>query len=763
MAVRTQIRVRGIVQGVGFRPFVFLQATERSLKGRVFNSSAGVLIDLEGEAERIEEFITELRTHPPPLARIESLERSDAWAVESYDDFQVSDSQSAQGEFTPMAPDLATCVDCLHEVEDPANRRYGYPFITCTHCGPRFTIITSAPYDRARTTMRDFALCADCRAEYEDPANRRFHAETVACWRCGPQVVLTSTVQAPGSSPAAANEAAIDEARRLLAAGNILAIKGIGGYHLACDALNSQAVERLRQRKQREAKPFALMGDGLRLIRRFCIVSPAEERLLLSRRRPIVLLEKKPGCVIPAAVAPGVSTLGFMLAYTPLHHLVLKGLDRPLVMTSGNVSDEPIAHVDDDARSRLGRIADYLLSHNRRIQMRADDSVVAIRAGRQSILRRSRGFAPEPVKIAGGCASEVLACGGQLKNTFCLTRDGYAFLSHHIGDLENYETYRAFVNGIEHYKKLFGLRASVVAYDLHPLYLSTRYAAEVDSDIKIAVQHHHAHIASCMAEHGLQGPVIGVAMDGLGYGEDGAMWGGEFLVADLARYHRAAHFRYTPLAGGNRAIREPWRAACAYLEDAFGLAAHELDLPWWQPAHSRTLKTVAQMARGGINTVLTSSCGRLFDAVASLLGLRHEVQYEAQAAIELETVALRNVGNVYPFDINTRTTPQEIDFRETIRTIVRDRTKGASAGVISARFHNTISEVIVAVCERLRASEGIAAVCLSGGVFQNVYLLKRVLTLLGQRRFTVYFPLRLPPNDGGISLGQAVIAGARLK
>lgn len=725
------------------------------------NSSAGVVIDLEGEPERIEDFIAELRAHPPPLARIESLERNDVWVRENYDDFQVSESQSAQGEFTPVAADLATCADCLQEIEDPRNRRYAYPFITCTHCGPRFTIIERAPYDRARTTMREFALCPDCRAEYDDPTNRRFHAETVACWKCGPQLVLGSATEAAAAYPT--NEGAIDRARQLLAAGNILAIKGIGGYHLACDALNSQAVERLRNRKHREAKPFALMSDSLALIRRFCAVSEAEERLLLSRRRPIVLLERKPDCAIPRVVAPGVNTLGFMLAYTPLHHLLLKGLDRPLVMTSGNVSDEPIAHEDADARDRLGCIADDFLLHNRQIYIRSDDSVVRAPGGREMILRRSRGFAPEPIKIATGCETEVLACGGQLKNTFCLTRDGYAFLSHHVGDLENYETYKSFVEGIEHYKELFGLRPSVVAYDLHPLYLSTRYALEVESETKIPVQHHHAHIASCMAEHGLQGPVIGVAMDGLGYGEDGAMWGGEFLIADLSRHDRRAHFRYIPLAGGDRAMREPWRSAFAYLQDALGAPAHELALPWWQPARAEKLTTVAAMLRGGINTALTSSCGRLFDAVASLLALRHEVQYEAQAAIELETVALRGVDEAYPFDINTRTTSQEIDFREMIRRIVSDRHQGVPVGLISARFHNAIAEAIVTVCGRLRASERITTVCLNGGVFQNVCLLERVLTRLQRQNFSVYCPSQVPPNDGGLSLGQAVIAGARLK
>ncbi|MGH7847366.1 MAG: carbamoyltransferase HypF [Candidatus Binatia bacterium] len=769
METRAQIRVRGIVQGVGFRPFVFRKAKERALKGHVLNNSTGVLIDVEGEPNAIEQLIDDLKSNPPPLSQIESIACTGDLPAANFPDFRILRSSVETEKSLPVSADAATCDACLQEMFDSQDRRHRYPLINCTHCGPRFTIIEAVPYDRARTTMRDFAMCSDCAAEYKDPRDRRFHAEPVACPSCGPQIFLKMgrapdwTRGAGSGEQAAGGGDALSGALRALESGKIVAIKGIGGFHLACDALNGEAVVQLRKKKHREEKPFALMANSLPMIRRYCYVSETEAKLLVSSRRPIVLLKKKPDCEIPPAVAPGVDTLGFMLPYTPLHHLIFRDLERPLIMTSGNLSDEPIAYEDEEAVARLGQIADCFLLHNRRIHMRADDSVVRAFAGGEMVLRRSRGYAPEPIGTAMKFENEILACGAHLKSTFCIARDHHVFVSHHIGDLENYETYRSFAGGIEHFKRLFALRPVVVAHDLHPAYLSTRYAMELDNEIKIGVQHHHAHVASCMAEHGLQGPVLGVVFDGLGYGEDGAIWGGEFLIARFASCRRYAHFRYIPLAGGDTAIRQPWRSAFSYLADSFASPPDNLRFPWWQPAPARELRTLAAMLRNGVNTISTSSCGRLFDAISSMLGVRHEIRYEAQAAIELETIASPGIDESYPFDIDTHVSPWEIDFRSTIQRIARERESGAHVGLISARFHNTVAKVIGELCRRMREEEGLNQVCLSGGTFQNVYLLERAIAGLEALGFNVFYPSKVPPNDGGISLGQAAIANERIR
>ncbi|HWP44016.1 MAG TPA: carbamoyltransferase HypF, partial [Blastocatellia bacterium] len=517
MSARVQILVRGMVQGVGFRPFVFSLARRRSLRGRVLNNTAGVLIDVEGESSAIERFIADIRSSAPPLSSIESLERSGYLDPANYADFRIVESDGAGDKLVSISADIATCADCLEEMFDPEDRRYLYPFINCTSCGPRFTIIEDVPYDRAKTTMRDFRMCDECRNEYEDPLDRRFHAEPTACPACGPRVRLADSNGseiAPGPS-----EDAIRRARSLLLDGKIVAIKGIGGFHLACDSLSREAVERLRRKKYREDKPFALMARSIEIIKRYCELSEVEEALLSSKHRPIVLLAKKRGSIIPPEVAPGVNTLGFMLPYSPLHHLLFEGLDSPLVITSGNLSDEPIAYRDEAAIERLAGVADYFLLHDRRIHMRTDDSVTRVFAGKEMILRRARGYAPRPIKTSFRFEREILSCGAELKNTFCLARETDAYISHHIGDLENLETLESFREGIEHFKRLFDLRPEIVAYDLHPEYLSTKYALTLDDELmKIGVQHHHAHIASCMADNGFEGEVIGVAMDGLGFG-----------------------------------------------------------------------------------------------------------------------------------------------------------------------------------------------------------------------------------------------------
>ena len=775
MATRSEILVRGIVQGVGFRPFIYLQANRRDLRGRVRNNTTGVLIEVEGDYGDIEQFIADIRSNPPPLSLIESVECNHHLAPADYADFLILESahETQAGEkFVPISADVSTCDDCLRELFDPQDRRYQYPFINCTNCGPRFTIIENIPYDRANTTMRDFEMCADCRAEYENPRDRRFHAEPTACPVCGPQLYLFSSdgLEVGPDVVAAADTVAFVQS--LLLKGRIVAIKGIGGFHLACDALSAEAVERLRRRKYREDKPFAMMANSLEIIEQHCFVSEAERRLLLSERRPIVILEKRSSSNIARAVAPAANNLGFMLPYSPLHHLLLRNLDQPLVMTSGNISAEPISYDDGEATRRLNKIADYFLLHDRRIHMRTDDSVARIHDGREMILRRSRGHAPEPIRTAFKFEQQVLACGAELKNTFCLARDNYAFLSHHIGDLENLETLQSFTEGIEHFKRLFHVKPALVAYDLHPEYLSTKYALALD-DIatKLAVQHHHAHIASCLADNKIDGEVIGVAMDGLGFGTDGRLWGGEFFVADFLEAERVAHLAYVPMPGGAKAIREPWRMAGIYLQRTFGDEFVNLDLPFVKdlilgpgasrPSSQGNWPTLRSMVATGTNSPETSSMGRLFDAVSSLLGVRSQVNYEGQAAIELEAMADRNCAEGYEFEIDS--TGNVIEAGPVIRAAVEDLLEGISPAVVSARFHLSVAHLIVSTAEKIRNERKVNRVALSGGVFQNMLLLGKTCELLRRDGFQVFTHARVPTNDGGISLGQAAVANALIK
>jgi hydrogenase maturation protein HypF len=748
------------VQGVGFRPYVFLLASRGALTGRVLNSPAGVLIDVEGESSTIDRFIKEITLNPPPLSLIESVERRDDLDLAHYSDFRIVESTSNGERLTPISADIATCADCLRELFDPQDRRYRYPFINCTNCGPRFTIVEGIPYDRDRTTMRDFEMCDDCRAEYENPLDRRFHAEPTACPRCGPRLSLTDAegraVELDGV------EDITGRVRLLLTSGRIVSVKGIGGFHLACDALDVEAVECLRQRKYREDKPFALMAKSVAVIKEYAHVSETEEALLNSARRPVVLLEKRvDGRRLPEAVAPGVNTLGFMLPYSPLHQLIFENLERPLVLTSGNVSDEPICYEDEDATRRLNEIADYFLSHDRRIHIRTDDSVARIVEGRETVLRRSRGYAPAPVRVGFKFEREILACGAELKNTFCLARESYAFVSHHIGDLENLETLRSFKQGIEHYKRLFHLHPDAIAYDLHPEYLSTKYALALDeSYTKIGVQHHHAHIASCMADNRVEGEVIGVAMDGLGFGTDGRMWGGEFFVADFREAERIAHLEYVPLPGGAKAVREPWRVAAAYLHRTFGDDFLNLDLPFVQKMDVKAWTTLSRMIATGTNSPETSSMGRLFDAVSSLLGLRNTVNYEGQAAIELEAMADKDCARGYEFEFKAG--DNIISAGAVIRRAVEDLLDGYPPRKVSAQFHFGVAALIATVARRVRDERGLNRVALSGGVFQNMLLLKSACRMLKRDGFEVLTHSRVPTNDGGISFGQAAVAGARL-
>lgn len=765
-----RIHISGIVQGVGFRPFVFSLADRLGLRGWVRNTSAGVDIEVDGSRERLEAFIAALRAEAPPLAHIDDLQAT-FQPPGGFIAFEIAASAVVEGAFQPVSPDVATCPDCLRELFDPRDRRYRYPFINCTNCGPRFTIIRDLPYDRPNTTMAGFPLCPDCAREYEHPADRRFHAQPVACPVCGPAVWLERTGEGEAYRARENGEAAILQARALLSAGKILAVKGLGGFHLACDATDRAAVQALRERKLRVDKPFALMMPDAETVAAHCCLDAQERALLESTARPIVLLARRPDSPIAWECAPGQDTLGVMLPYTPLHALLLErgapGNPAPyaLVMTSGNLSEEPIATANEEARERLAPLADAFLMHDRDIHVRCDDSVVRAFPGASPDspvypIRRSRGYAPFPVKLPFE-APPLLAAGPELKNTFCLTNGDFAFLSHHIGDLENYETLQSFREGVAHLERLFRVRPQALAYDLHPDYLATSYALERSGAERlpaIGVQHHHAHIAACMAEHGLGGSstVIGLACDGTGYGEDGAIWGGEVLVAGYAGYRRALHLSYFPLPGGDAAVRKPARAALALLW-SLGLAWDERLAPVANFDVRERAALRIQLERG-INTPMTSSLGRLFDAAAALAGVRQAVNYEAQAAIEFEAMADPDETGAYPFESDR----SEIRTAEAVAALLADALAGAPPGRLAARFHNGLARALFEAVERTREETGLREVALSGGVWQNITLLRRTLALLEKAGYTVYLHHKVPANDGGLSLGQAVIAAARL-
>jgi hydrogenase maturation protein HypF len=747
--VRTAIRVEGIVQGVGFRPFVYTLATGLGLSGFVGNDVDGVFAEVEGPQAAVTEFLRQLERDPPPLARIERITAT-AVTPQGETSFAIAPSGPVQGSGlrrTLISADTATCDDCLRELADPDDRRHRYPFINCTNCGPRFTIVRDVPYDRPFTTMAPFTMCPACAAEYHDPADRRFHAQPTCCPACGPRLTLRDNTGHPRPGDP------LEQAAELLSQGRILAIKGLGGYHLAVDAACDGAAAALRARKHREDKPFAVLAADLTQAGDLAEIDPAAAALLASPARPIVLLPRQPDAKVAPAVAPGNRFLGVMLPYTPLHHLLARTAAGPIVLTSGNVSDEPIAYRDDDALARLGPIADAFLTHDRAIHIRTDDSVARTVRARPVLLRRSRGYVPEPVTVRTGFPRPVLACGAELKNTFCLAKDQHAFLSHHIGDLENAETLRSFTEGIEHFRRLFDVDPRVVAHDLHPEYLSTKYALDLDGVELQPVQHHHAHIASCLADNGADGPVIGVAFDGTGYGPDGTIWGGEFLVADLAGFERAGHLAPVPMPGGAAAIRQPWRMAAAYLGDRGDLDVARRHADRW-PA-------VVAMAARGVNAPLTSSAGRLFDAAAALLGVRDAINYEGQAAIELEQRADPRETSAYPATVATGDGPFQACGADLLHALLSDLTDGVQAPVIAARFHHGVAALIEAGCVYLRERHGLATVALSGGVFQNMLLLHATVARLEARGFRVLTHSRVPCNDGGISLGQAVIAAAR--
>ena len=745
---RFSVIITGIVQGVGFRPYVYKLARCLGLAGWVLNSPAGVECAIEGEEEACSAFFKRLRGEAPAASRIDELHFSEL-APQGDSAFVILPSKSGPRR-TLISPDLAVCQDCLAELFDPADRRYRYPFINCTNCGPRFTIMEGLPYDRPLTTMKHFPMCDECRNEYKNPAQRRFHAQPNACARCGPALLFLDAAgqKIPGEP--------LQLAVAALKAGQVVAVKGLGGYHLACDALNERAVNTLRGRKARWHKPFALMLADVDQIRRYCELCPKEEELLTSPARPILLLKRrKDAPYLPLALAPDSDRLGIMLPYTPLHHLLCQGW-AALVMTSANYSDEPIAYRDEDALARLSGLADAFLLHDRPIYRRADDSVALWAAQAPRLIRRSRGYAPLPLRLSG-CTRQILAVGSQEKNTFCLTRGEEAILSQHMGELDDLTTYAQYQREIEHFCDMFKVQPELVACDLHPDYLSTRYAEGSGLPL-LRVQHHHAHFASVLAEHKLSGPALGFIFDGSGYGLDGHLWGGEVLYGDIASFTRLAHLAYLPLPGGDKAIREPWRQAMSALYAAGGedLAA---DARWrWPAGWEIALDALTRK----INTPLSSGLGRLFDALAALSGLYHQVSYEGQAAVALEHSIDDSASGCYCFAIEEQPASSLIvDWQPVIKAAARDILQGEQPGVIAARFHRALNELILHLAFHFRTDLGVETIALSGGCWQNIRLLTQACKDLAAAGFAVYSNSALPSNDGGLSYGQAAVASQR--
>ncbi|MBN2089272.1 carbamoyltransferase HypF [candidate division KSB1 bacterium] len=753
MIQRIKATIHGIVQGIGFRPFVYQLAQKHHLKGYILNNSQGVELEIEGCSSIIDLFFKEIEDNHPPLARIVSIQKK-ILPISGYQDFSIRKSIAQSEKAALIAPDVCVCEACLSEMYDPENRRYRYPFINCTNCGPRYTIIQDVPYDRPNTTMSNFQMCPDCEREYHDPANRRFHAQPNACAVCGPQVQLYDQQQnlVQCADP-------ILKAIEFLKNGSIVAIKGLGGFHLAVDASNSQAVQILRLRKQREEKPLALMSLNLELIKQFTLLSENEISLLTSPQRPIVLLKKKSPNAIAMEVAPQNHYFGVMLPYTPLHFLLLQGDFLALVMTSGNLSDEPIVIDNVNAFNMLGKIADYFLVHNRDIYLRSDDSILRQINQSPLFIRRSRGYVPQPILLNRNFPS-ILAVGAELKNTICLTRKNQSFLSQHIGDLKNFESYQCLHLTVSHLKRILDIQPEIIAYDFHPDYLSTHYAQEQNSAQKIRIQHHHAHIASCVLEHGLEGPVIGLAFDGTGLGTDGKIWGGEILLVEQAACNRLAHLRYFPLPGGDAAIQEPWRMAVSYLYQAFGDDFFNFNFPFFKEIGEEKIQFIIKMIKQDFNCPRTSSLGRLFEGVAALLGLCNRNTYEGQAAISLEmAIEKSNLNQLYPYDWEQEDEGYIILISPIIWGIVSDLMKKESIGTISFKFHLTLIQLFSDLCQRLKRETKLKRVVLSGGVFQNFTLLTGLQKSLQAGGFEVYSHSKVPPNDGGIALGQAGIAG----
>jgi len=793
METRVRIFVKGIVQGVGFRPFVYNLAHSLNLQGFVMNSSRGVTIEVEGNNSSI--FIEKLTKEPPPLSQIMEVDIT-LMPYHGYQDFQIVES-SDEGSFTHISADVSICEDCLRELLDENDRRYLYPFINCTNCGPRYTITKSIPYDRPNTTMSVFTMCDKCEEEYHNPGDRRFHAQPNACPLCGPNVTLVI-----GHQSSVISDNPIEKTIELMKEGKIVAIKGLGGFHIACDATNDEVVKRLRERKRKSNKPFALMAPDVKTIKKFCEVSEEEEGLLISNRRPIVLLKKRQNVpLLSDEIAPNNQYLGFMLPYTPLHYLLFycliakkvmskelrvksktqgqnSELRTPnseqkiplvtnfdaLVMTSGNLSEEPIVVDNDEAMSKLSYLVDAFLIHNREIFMRVDDAVVrTTQYSSPSFIRRARGYVPAAISLHEE-GPDVLGCGADIKNTFTLTKGSFAIPGQHIGDMENYETLMFFEESLRNLKDVYRVKPVALAYDLHPMYLSTQWAVKQEGIEKIGIQHHYAHIASVMAEKGMKDKVIGVSFDGTGYGTNGNLWGGEFLIADIKGFKRAGHFRYIPLPGGEMAVKEPWRTAISYIYDIAGdeVMQYLESISFVERYGDERINDILKIIDKKQFSPLSSGAGRLFDAVSAILGLCDKNTFEGEAAIALESITMPDIMDDYPVDIKFRE-PIEVDFSHTVLRIIDDLLNGEDKGIISSKFHNTVATVVFRVAQKLSSLHKIDDVALSGGVFQNMYLLDTTITQLNSIGMKTYINEKVPSNDAGISLGQAYIIRERIK
>ena len=749
-----KINICGLVQGVGFRPFVYKIATENKLNGYVLNNTSGVEIEIEGDENNINRFLESIKRDFPSLSEITNVIVNEK-TPNKYIDFKIKKSIVDENQRTLISPDISICDDCLGELFDSSNRRYKYPFITCTNCGPRFTIISDIPYDRINNTMNVFQMCDVCISEYENPSDRRFHSQTNSCFVCGPEISLVNS-----SGKIIEKEKAIELTIEFLKQGKIIAVKGLGGFHLLCDATNDEAVINLRKRKLREEKSFAILSDNVDVISEFAYISEEEIKLLSSRQKPIVLLEKKEENFISKYTAPHNDYFGVMLPYTPLHYLIIRNNFKALIDTSGNLRDEPIAIDNNKVLDKLSSVADYFLIHNREIYNRCDDSVFMVFDKDTYPIRRSRGYVPFPIRLNKNFPT-VLGCGGELKNTFCFLKGEEAFLSQHIGDIENLQTYEFYCKSIEYFKKVLKLEPEILAYDLHPRYLSTQYAMEIKDIKKLSVQHHHAHIASCMAENGYYEKVIGLALDGTGYGTDDSVWGGEVLIADYSGFERIAHFDYTPMPGGEKAIKEPWRMGLSYLYKVFDEEVWNIPVRFIKEIDRKISRLLIKMISENVNCPMTSSLGRLFDGVSSIIGIRNIANYEGQAAIELEnSINIYDGVDAYHFAIKNVDGKYLILLDEIFRGVVDSLIQDVSNGIISYRFHKTIVDIFLEVSEMIRRDSGINTIALSGGCFQNMFLLKNLKYSLIERGFNVIHHKKVPTNDGGISLGQAVIAGS---
>jgi hydrogenase maturation protein HypF len=759
-----RLEINGIVQGVGFRPFLFQLAQKYNLAGEVSNTSKGVILTIEGKTDKIEAFTKAIKAEKPILSLIDSIKFSEI-SKTGYDSFSIQKSKSSSGRSTLISPDVSICKDCLNELNDPTNRRYEYPFINCTNCGPRFTIIEDIPYDRPKTSMKHFPMCEDCQKEYYNPLDRRFHAQPNACSVCGPHVTLVNSLS---ENLCTQNENSIDKTAMLLKQGHIIAVKGLGGFHIAADASDNIAVSELRKRKKRPDKPFALMAQSVDAIKNFVHVSDAEKKLLESFNRPIVLLTKKKNLKnLAYDIAPSNNYLGIMLPYTPLHYILLKKGPEILVMTSGNKSDEPLSIDNNDALNAFGHIADSFLIHNRDIYFRADDSIVHVRKNKPRFLRRSRGYAPLPIPL-NASFPKILATGGGLKSTVCLTKNNQAFLSQYIGDLNNFKTFEYYKDSIEHIKKIMDIKPDIIAHDMHPGYMSTDYAKECklkQPGIKIyPVQHHHAHAVSCMAENKIDHDVIALTLDGTGYGTDGKIWGGEILTCNYTSFKREAHLEYIPMPGSEAAVLEPWRMAVAYLNKAFGDKMLDLDIALSRDHKKEKLGFLQQMVEKGLNSPMTSSAGRLFDGIAAILGIKYKISFESQAAMELEAVSktdLKCEPYSFSFKENNDKGSFEIKITSLIKEIVQDISNGKHISDISTKFHKTFVDMFVKGALKISRATGLNDVVLSGGVFNNSLVFDNILKELENNGLKVYTHTKVPAGDGGISLGQAVIAGAK--